>query len=256
MPDFLGVLGGMGPLATADFLRKLVLKTDAATDQGHIPVLLYGDCTTPDRTAAIVDEGPSPLPQLLDGIRFLNRGGAVAICIPCNSAHRWYDEMRDASDAPVLHIVAASARQVRRKNAGARMVGVLSTFGTHRMGMYSESLAALGYAVVAPSEREFEALISPAIAMSKANMWVEAEAHYGEAAQRLFARGAEIIVLGCTEIPVGMARQVREDPTRFVDSNDALVDAVIDHFASPQSRAHRESIRGVGLRNLRDVAAS
>ena len=90
--SFLGVLGGMGPLATADFLRKLVRKSRADTDQEHIPVLLYGDCTTPDRTASIVAGGPSPLPQLLDGIRFLNRNGARAICIPCNSAHAWVEE--------------------------------------------------------------------------------------------------------------------------------------------------------------------
>lgn len=64
MTEFLGVLGGMGPLATADFLRKLVKKTQASIDQEHIPVVLYGDCTTPDRTASIVGTGASPLPSL------------------------------------------------------------------------------------------------------------------------------------------------------------------------------------------------
>jgi aspartate racemase len=68
MKNFLGVLGGMGPLATADFLSKLVENTSAQTDQEHIPVLLYGDCTIPDRTQSIMGKGPSPLPQLLDGI--------------------------------------------------------------------------------------------------------------------------------------------------------------------------------------------
>ena len=97
MADFLGVLGGMGPLATADFLRKLVKKTPAGIDQEHIPVLLYGDCTIPDRTANIVGGGLSPLPKLLDGIRFLNESGAKVICIPCNSAHCWYEEMQAAS---------------------------------------------------------------------------------------------------------------------------------------------------------------
>ena len=85
MNHFLGVLGGMGPLATADFLSKLVQNTDAQIDQDHIPVLLYGDCTTPDRTASIVGKGPSPLDKLLAGIRFLNDSGVGAICIPCNT---------------------------------------------------------------------------------------------------------------------------------------------------------------------------
>lgn len=231
MADFLGVLGGMGPLATADFLRKLVKKTPVGIDQDHIPVLLYGDCTTPDRTASIVGEGASPLPQLLDGIRYLNKNGAKVICIPCNSAHSWFNEMQAASDVPLLHIVRASAGQVMKKNPNAKVVGVLSTFGTHRMGMYRETLKEMGYDVVTPTDHEFETLVSPAIAMNKANQWAEAEAAYEQATQSLVDRGAEIIVLGCTEIPFGMERQVRADPSRFVDSNDALVDAVIDFFA-------------------------
>lgn len=231
MPDFLGVLGGMGPLATADFLRKLVEKTDAANDQEHIPVVLYGDCTTSDRTASIVGTGPSPLPQMLAGIRFLNDAGVSAICIPCNSAHRWYDQLQAASRVPVIHIVHASARQVERKNSAARSIGVLSTLGTHRMGMYSSALADMGYHVVTPSEHEFDTLISPAIAMNKANNWSDAEPLYAAAAQGLIDRGSDIIILGCTEIPVGMRRQLNEHPLGFVDSNDALVDAVLDHFS-------------------------
>lgn len=228
---FLGVLGGMGPLATADFLRKLVKKTPAEVDQSHIPVLLYGDCTIPDRTANVLGHGASPLPQLLAGVRFLNEQGARAICIPCNSAHCWYDEMQAASSVPLIHIVEASAQQVRIKTPRATTVGVLSTLGTHRMGLYRKTLARSGYTVVSPTEHEFETLVSPAIAMNKANQWSEAEHLYDAAAQHLWDRGAEIIVLGCTEIPFGMERQCRAQPSKFVDSNDALVDAVLSHFA-------------------------
>src|SRR4051812_30485398 len=233
MAAFLGVLGGMGPLATADFLRKLVRKTPASIDQDHISVLLYGDCTTPDRTACIVDQQPSPLPQLLEGIRFLNEHGARAICIPCNSAHSWFEEMQAASGVPVIHIVRASAEQIRRKNPEAKRIGVLSTAGTHRMGMYRTTLAGLGYDVVSPTDVEFESLISPAIAMNKANQWTEAEEKYDAATRALLDRGAEMIVLGCTEIPFGMERRVRAEPARFVDSNDALVEAVVTYFAKP-----------------------
>jgi aspartate racemase len=232
MKDFLGVVGGMGPLATADFLRKLVKKTPASVDQEHIPVMLYGDCTTPDRTASIVGAGDSPLPQLLEGVRFLNRAGAKAICVPCNSAHCWFDEMQAASDVPIFHIVRASAGQVRRKNPDAKVVGVLSTLGTYSTGIYKSALEMLGYAVVSPTMEEFETLVSPGIAMVKANNWMEAEAAYETAAQRLTERGAEMIILGCTEIPFGMERQYRANPSRFVDSNDALAEAVIDFFTA------------------------
>jgi aspartate racemase len=232
MQGFLGVLGGMGPLATADFLGKLVENSPARVDQDHIPVIVYGDCTTPDRTASIVGTGPSPLPKLLAGIAHLNQAGVKAISIPCNSAHCWYDELSSASSVPVFHIVKASAEQVRKKKPAAKSVGVLSTFGTHQMGIYRDTLAALGYAVVTPSEDEFHTLVSPAIAMIKANRLDAAEDVFREAASRLCARGAEIIILGCTEIPIGMRRQYRENPALFVDSNDALALAVIDFFAA------------------------
>jgi len=230
MHNFLGVLGGMGPLATADFLKKLVESTPARVDQEHIPVLVFGDCTTPDRTANIVGEGPSPLPQLLAGIRFLSESGAKAICIPCNSAHCWYAEMAAASAVPLFHIVRASAGQVRKKNPAARVVGVLSTAGTHRMGIYRDTLVEMGFAVVSPTDDEFQTLVSPAIALIKANRLPEAEAVFEIAAARLRERGAEIIILGCTEIPIGMQQQCRAHPGRFVDSTDALALAVIEFF--------------------------
>jgi aspartate racemase len=232
MDGFLGVLGGMGPLATADFLGKLVTNNPAQTDQGHVPVFLYGDCTTPDRTASIVGKGPSPLPKLLEGVVFLNRAGAKAICIPCNSAHCWYDDMVAASTVPVLHIVKASAELVRKKNPKAKLVGVLSTFGTHQMGIYRKTLTDLGYEVVTPTDEEFETLVSPGIAMIKANNLDDAEVVFREATERLVARGAEIVVLGCTEIPIGMREQYRLNPELFVDSNDALALSAIEFMAT------------------------
>ena len=230
---FIGVLGGMGPLATADFLAKLVKLTAAQTDQAHIPVLLYGDCTTPDRTANITGKGPSPLPQLMEGIAFLNQAGVQAICIPCNSAHCWYDDLANASKVPVFHIVRASAGQVRKKMLKAKRVGVLSTFGTHQMGIYRNTLENMDFEVIAPTDDEFTTLVSPGIALSKANKLPEAEVVFAQAAARLRERGAEIIILGCTEIPLGMRQQYEANPGLFVDSNVALARDVVDFF-----RAH------------------
>lgn len=232
MDGCLGVLGGMGPLATADFLGKLVTNNSAQTDQGHVPVILYGDCTTPDRTASIVGNGPSPLPKLLAGIEFLNRAGVRAICIPCNSAHCWYEDMVAASAVPVLHIVRASAAQVRKKNPQAKVVGVLSTLGTHQMGIYRKTLADQGYAVVTPTDDEFQSLVSPGIAMIKANQLDAAEVVFREATERLVARGAQVVVLGCTEIPIGMRKQYLLNPALFVDSNDALALSVIEFLSA------------------------
>lgn len=237
--DALGVLGGMGPLAAADFLAKLALATDARCDQEHIPVILYGDCTTPDRTASVLGQGPSPLPQLLAGIEFLNQARCAAIAIPCNSAHCWYDDMARASRAPVLHIVEASARRVQRNDPATRRVGVLSTEGTHRMGVYRTRLERLGFEVIAPTADDFRELVSPGIADVKANRIGAAQDKFDAAADRLLARGAQQIILGCTEIPLGMQCRCAENPRTVVDSTAALVDAVLAHFGRARTPAVR-----------------
>lgn len=235
MQNFLGVIGGMGPLATADFLKKLVENTPASCDQEHIPVVLYSDCTTPDRTAHIVGQGPSPLPQLLAGIRFLTEAGAAAICIPCNSAHCWYEDMAAATPVPVFHIVRSSAAQVKKKNPAAKKVGVLSTFGTHRMGIYKASLLEQGFEVISSSDDEFTTLVSPSIALIKADKIKEAEVLLTQAADALRSRGAEMVILGCTELPIGLRGAYLAAPQLYVDSTEALVLAVVDHFRKAKS---------------------
>jgi aspartate racemase len=131
----------------------------------------------------------------------------------------------------VFHIVKASAEQVHKKNPAVKTVGVLSTFGTHQMGMYRSTLKDMGFAVLTPTDEEFERLVSPGIALIKANKLPEAEAVFAEAAALLVERGAEIIILGCTEIPIGMRQQCKAKPLQFVDSNDALALSVAAFFA-------------------------
>lgn len=220
----------MGPLATARFLARLVENTPAQTDQEHIPVLLYGDCTTPDRTSSLVGDGLSPLPYLLDGIRHLNEAGARAICVPCNSAHCWFDDMAVASAVPLFNIVQASAKQVRHTNPATKTVGVLSTICTCQLGIYTRTLQDIGFSVISPTEQEFEALITPGIALIKANKIAEAQRIFQTASEHLFERGAEIIILGCTEIPLAMQSQCEQEPSLFIDSNDALALSVVEFF--------------------------
>lgn len=227
MNGWLGVLGGMGPLATADFLSKLALATPARVDQEHIPVLVYGDCGTPDRTAAAVSKGASPLPHLLRGASFLAGQGVAAIAIPCNSAHCWYEEVAASVDRPVLHIVDACVELLQRQNPQARRVGVLSTEGTAHMGIYPRRLEQHGLETLLPTAEEFRGLVTPGIGAVKAGQLGEARERFAQASERLLSRGAAAVILGCTEIPLGMRRQLWERPDLYVDSNAALVGAVL-----------------------------
>jgi aspartate racemase len=208
----------------------------ADSDQVHIPVLMYSDCTTPDRTASILGLGSSPLPQLLSGVEFLNRAGAQAICIPCNSAHHWYDALAAASAVPILHIARACIDEVRRKNPSARVVGVMSTLGTFETGIYRRALTDCGYEVLTPTREEFDSLVSPGIAAVKANLVDGASRSFDVVAKNLFERGSDLIILGCTEIPIGMQTQCLADPALYVDSTDALALAAVRSFAEWNSR--------------------
>jgi aspartate racemase len=203
----LGVLGGMGPLASAHFMVRLTLLTPAERDQDHIPTILWSDPRVPDRTAARIAGGEDPLPWLLRGLRGLEAAGCGAIAIPCNTAHGWHAALQAATARPILHIVDAAAAELQR--LGVRPgtpIGVMGTEGTLAMRLYQDRLAALGHDLcLVPDAEAMDRLVSPAIALVKANRVAEAYPPLAEAAAGLIARGARAIVLGCTEIPLGMA---------------------------------------------------
>jgi aspartate racemase len=224
----LGVLGGMGPLASAQFMLRLTLLTPAERDQDHIPAVLWSDPRVPDRTSAKHDAGEDPLPWLLRGIAGLRQAGCGAIAIPCNTAHGWYDQMQQAAGVPILHIVDAAAADLRRIAIGPGPIGVMGTAGTLSMRLYQDRLGRLGWECLVPTEAEMRSKVSPAIALVKANRVAEAYAPLAEVVQSLAKRGARAVVLGCTEIPLGIQAgpwQTLEVP--LVDTIDALARASI-----------------------------
>jgi aspartate racemase len=222
----LGVLGGMGPLASAEFMRQLTLLTPAERDQDHIPTILWSDPRVPDRTAARQGRGPDPLPALIRGIRGLEAAGCGAIAIPCNTAHGWIDGMRAATRLPIIHIVEASAEALHRQGIPPSPIGVMGTAATLAMGLYQEGLRADGWEVAIPTEEEMARWVSPGIALVKANRVAESHAPLAEAARALAARGARAVVLGCTEIPLGIAAGPAL-PFPVIDTIEALALASI-----------------------------
>ena len=222
----LGVLGGMGPLASAQFMVRLTLLTPAEQDQEHIPTVLWSDPRVPPRTAAKLSGGADPFPALLRGIRGLEDAGCGAIAIPCNTAHGWFDAMRDATPLPILHIVDAAAVDLARQGVAPGRIGLMGTAATLAMRLYQERLEGAGWDCLVPTEDEMTRLVSPAIALVKANRVAEAYPPLAEVARRLAAHGARAVVLGCTEIPLGIAAGPAL-PFPVVDTIDALARAAI-----------------------------
>lgn len=222
----LGVLGGMGPLASAQFMLRLTLLTPASRDQEHVPAVLWSDPRVPDRTRGKLEGGEDPLPWLLRGVRGLKAAGAGAIAIPCNTAHGWYDDMA-AEGLPVLHIVDAAAAELR-KAAPTGMVGLMGTAATLRMRLYQNRLEAQGWRCITPTDEEMASRVTPAIGLVKANRVAEAYAPLAEVVASLAARGARAVVLGCTEIPLGILAGPHDTlPVPTIDSIDALALAAI-----------------------------
>ncbi len=225
----LGVLGGMGPLASAHFMLRLTLLTPADRDQDHIPAVLWSDPRIPDRNDARSGVGPDPLPYLMRGIDGLRAAGCGAIAIPCNTAHGWFEPMVRNAGLPILHIVEAAAAELRRIGIVRGTIGLMGTAATLSMRLYQDRLEAQGWNIIEPGPSQMECLVTPAIAAVKANHVADAYQPLAKVANDLASRGATAIVLGCTEIPLG----IQAGPpgglhVPVVDTVDALARAAID----------------------------
>jgi aspartate racemase len=228
---WLGVLGGMGPMAGAVFMERLVALTDAGRDQDHIPAVLWSDPRVPDRSAAALGRGDDPLPRMLAAMRGLERAGVALVAVPCNSANVWFDQLSAASTVPVLDIIDSTCDDLARHGVTTGRIGVLGTAGTLELGIYQRPLQARGYDVVVPTDDEITNLSTVAIDLVKANRIAESFEPAAESIRRLIGRGADAVMLGCTELPLAVPHGRRADfDVVLTDSIDALARTVIDRW--------------------------
>ena len=228
----------MGPLATVDFLGKLVAATPAASDQDHMPTITYSAPYIPDRTASIRGHGPSPLPGMLSGLRILERSGASCIAIPCNTAHFWYDQLRQCSLVPIFHIAEAACDGAAQQARPGANIGLLATAGTVQSRVYQQSIEARGFKCLEPEPDDLNALIMPAIYQVKAGNVAAAAPLLEKASKRLVARGADRIILGCTEIPIALPSTTA--PGVLIDATQALAYHCVNWWIG--ERGHLRSI--------------
>ena len=245
----LGVLGGMGPLATVDFLQKVVLSTPAVRDQDHVPMVVRFCPEVPGRVDALLGQGPSPEPALVAAARGLERSGAMGLAVPCNTAHAWYDAIAGAVSIPVLHIVTAVLEAAPAQATQA--LGLLATAGTLRSGIY-QSRGGPGVGWIVPSEAEQADWVTPGIEAVKANRVEAGRLLLAKAAQALVSRGARAVVMGCTEVPIALSNSDVGVP--LLDSSLALARACVAWAGSPASAASSASVPagapGPGMRGF------
>ena len=227
MRKVLGILGGMGPLATVDFMRKLIEETPAAHDEDHIPVIAWSVPQIPERPAAITGNGESPLPALLEGIRTLKKAGAIAIAIPCNTAHYWYADMVRAGGLPIIHIADAALAELAARRVAGNTVGLIATKGTLAAGFFQERLAARGLQPITNSDMDIDEFVLPAIAHVKRNELDAAAGLLEIAVAKLIDASAAGVILACTETPVVLDRLPPKLTAHCVDATRALAKASV-----------------------------
>jgi aspartate racemase len=225
-PRRVGILGGMGPAATVDLMTKVMQATPARRDEEHVPLIVWNIPQVPSRPAAMRGEGPSPLPAMLEGARFLQGAGATALAIACNTAHHWADALQMAVKIPLLHIADAAVAELVARKPPPATVGLLGTRETLQAGIYQDRMAAHGISSLEPDEA-MQAAIDRAIADVKAGEMERACAEFIPAATALIGRGADALVLACTELPlVPCPADLRP---RMVDPTMALARAIVAH---------------------------
>ena len=225
----IGILGGMGPAATADFYTKLVALTPGATDQDHPKVVIWADPTIPDRTLALTENGPDPTPWLLRGADILRDAGATMIAIPCNTAHAFLPAVSSQLGVPVVHMIDEVARHVVTAMPHVRTVGLLATTGTIRAELYQEWLTAAGITVITPDRQVQSTEVMPAIRAVKAGRRdSDVAGKLTRAAHHLVSRGAQVVVAGCTEIPLGLPPG--QAPCPLIDPAAVLAQALLNRI--------------------------
>jgi len=232
----IGVLGGMGPLATADFFRKVIAETPAKGDADHVPLLIQSDPRIAPRPAAIVGEGRSPLPELLAGRDRLIFAGAKALAMPCNTAHFWYADLLKGCSVPFLSIVEASVNELPLLADAGSTIGIIATRATLDAQIFDPALVRSGYTVLLPDENVMNTLVLPGIEFVKAGDPLRAGPLIEEAVQSLLNQGAHAVILACTETPLALDALNSRLRVHCVDSTAALAKCCVAWWQSNKAR--------------------
>ena len=219
----LGILGGMGPAATAEFMKIMAEKAPAECDQEHPRMIVYSHTITPDRTAFLLGKGPDPYPSLKEGLEKLVDWGADILAVTCNTAHYFLDQFREELSVPLIHIVEETIkRAAERSPQGAWLT---ATLGTMRTGLYQRYADKMGYKLYIPGE-DVQVEIHHATDLVKQGRQNEAGCHFAPIVTELWAEKERPIVGACTEIPISY-RGGGLPEEMLISSLDALAEAAI-----------------------------
>lgn len=231
----LGVIGGLGPIATAHFLELVINMTDAKTDQQHLNMIIYNIPSIPDRTAYILDNSaPDPLPEMLRIGQALAKQNAKFIAIPCMTAHYFFDRLEAGIPAVLINSIRETAKHLKAN--GIEKVGIMATDGTIQSGIFHKELEAMGLTPIVPDKKQQENVMHLIFRNVKAGTPAEMDRFFA-AADHLRRHGAQAIILGCTEL--SLIKRDYPIGAGFLDAMEVLAQQSVLLCGKPLKESYR-----------------
>lgn len=227
----IGIIGGMGPLATVDLFDKIVRLTEAEKDQEHLPIVIVNTPEVPDRTKAILEGGSDPTPYLMDAALRLKAAGADFLIVPCNNSHHFLEKL--SLPLPLLSMIEVTAD--RLKDEGVKVAAILATSGTLASDLYQKALAARGIKSVAPDSVAQKEVMKVIYDVIKAGRFDYDPTPLQKIIADLEEKGATRLILGCTELPLAVKKF-----------------GILGHFIDPTVELAKAAILEAGGRLLSD----
>ena len=206
MKKVIGIIGGMGPEAGCYFHQQIIRNTPVKVDQNHLEVILHTNPRIPDRTAAILSGGESPVAEINRSIQILEGAGANVITMACITAHFFWKQLRSSQNTVLLNLIDISAAYLKNNYPKTVKVGVLATTGTFQSGLLDSSYQKFGFELIIPAAVEQRELVMEAIygvdGIKRGYKEGNPKEKLLQAVSSIKNRGAEIILAACTEIPL------------------------------------------------------
>lgn len=224
----LGILGGMGPEATSLFFQRIITMTDAEKDQDHLKMIIYNDPEIPDRTEAIMKNGENPVSIALRGIGLLEKMEVDFIAIPCVTMHFFFNEIEMHTKIPILNIIEETALYIKTQYPDSRKIGILATEGTYHCRIFEKVYSENDLETIVPDEKGKSDLMESIYGNKGVKAGFNKDYCKGlimHVSDNLLKKGADVIVGGCTEIPIAVGQEDFKVP--FVDSLSVLAMASI-----------------------------
>ncbi len=197
-----GVMGGMGPDATVAFMARVIALTDSGRDQDHVHMIVDQDPGIPNRQQAIRDGSTAVTQALGTMAKRLEDAGADFLVMVCNTAHVFLDEVHANTSIPFISIVDESVKEIDRVCPDAKKVGVMATDGCLRTGIYQDAVIASGREALEPESEELVELMRLITEIKAGNQGKDIASAMQEVANAMVEKGADVIISGCTEIPL------------------------------------------------------